>query len=129
MDYNRSSMFGLGTMEVVGIAIIILIIYGPDRLPVMIKKAAKLLSDLRDATTDVRNTVQREIQRIEQEVNIEMDPQTHAADDPEKTDIHIEDEESHIEYDDDATVSEYERTQAETSIDTSDELFSTKEKK
>ncbi|MCB0326563.1 MAG: hypothetical protein KDD52_03000 [Bdellovibrionales bacterium] len=106
-------MFGLGSTEVIAIVILILIIYGPDRLPSMIKKASSLFRQVRDASDEVRSTVQKEMQRIEQEVDLHTDPNAMSQEynEAEEDDIHH----GHA-FDDQQTVSEYEKTQADVSM-------------
>lgn len=54
-------MFGLGFGEIVIIAILALLLLGPDRLPDAAKTLGKGLRDLRKATEDLKDQVEREI--------------------------------------------------------------------
>ncbi len=63
-------MFGIGTPEVIGIVLITLLVYGPDRLPHMIKKVVGFLRQIKNVTDEVSNTVSKEIHRIEQTTEI-----------------------------------------------------------
>jgi|JI10StandDraft_1071094.scaffolds.fasta_scaffold45023_3 Tat protein translocase TatB subunit len=63
-------MFGIGTPEVIGIVLITLLVYGPDRLPQMIKKVVGFLRQIKNVTDEVSNTVSKEIHRIEQSTEI-----------------------------------------------------------
>ncbi len=51
---------GMGMQEIVIIAIVALIIFGPDRLPEMASQAGKLLRDARKMTTDLQGEFERE---------------------------------------------------------------------
>lgn len=52
--------FGMGVQEIVIIAIVALIIFGPDRLPEMAGQAGKLLRDARKMTADLQGEFERE---------------------------------------------------------------------
>ena len=52
--------FGMGVQEIVIIAIVALIIFGPDRLPEMASQAGKLLRDARKMTADLQGEFERE---------------------------------------------------------------------
>jgi sec-independent protein translocase protein TatB len=54
-------MFGLSFGEIVIIAVIALLLLGPDRLPEAAKTLGKGLRDIRRATDDLKDQVQREI--------------------------------------------------------------------
>ncbi len=64
-------MFGIGTPEIVGIVLITLLVYGPDKLPHMIKKVMGFLRQIKDVTDEVSNTVSKEIHRIERSSEIQ----------------------------------------------------------
>jgi sec-independent protein translocase protein TatB len=51
---------GMGVQEIVIIAIVALIIFGPDRLPEMAGQAGKLLRDARKMTADLQGEFERE---------------------------------------------------------------------
>lgn len=51
---------GMGVQEIVIIAIVALIIFGPDRLPELAGQAGKLLRDARKMTTDLQGEFERE---------------------------------------------------------------------
>ena len=63
-------MFGIGLPEMVIIAIVALIFIGPDKLPGVLRSIGKGLVALKRATSDVRSTVQEEMQKIEDEIEI-----------------------------------------------------------
>jgi sec-independent protein translocase protein TatB len=54
-------MFGLGFGEIVIIAIVALLVLGPDRLPDAAKTIGKTLRDLRKATDDIKGQLETEI--------------------------------------------------------------------
>jgi sec-independent protein translocase protein TatB len=54
-------MFGLSMGEIVIIAVLALLLLGPDRLPDAAKTLGKGLRDLRRATEDLKDQVEREI--------------------------------------------------------------------
>jgi sec-independent protein translocase protein TatB len=57
----RSGMFGLSFGEIVIIAVLALLLLGPDRLPEAAKTLGKGLRDIRKATDDLKDQVEREI--------------------------------------------------------------------
>jgi Tat protein translocase TatB subunit len=63
-------MFGIGTPEIIGIVLIILLVYGPDRLPEMIKKVVGFLRQIKSMTDEVSHSVTQEIHRIERSAEI-----------------------------------------------------------
>ena len=63
-------MFGIGLPEMIIFAIVALIIIGPDKLPGVLRSIGKGLVELKRATSDVRSTVQEEMQKIEDEIEI-----------------------------------------------------------
>ncbi|MCB9666899.1 MAG: twin-arginine translocase TatA/TatE family subunit [Myxococcales bacterium] len=50
-------MLGIGSGELLIIAIILLIAVGPDRMPTLMKAAGRALKEFRKATQDLRRTV------------------------------------------------------------------------
>ncbi len=63
-------MFGIGLPEMIIIAIVALIFIGPDKLPGVLRSIGKGIVELKRATSDVRSTVQGEMQKIEDEIEI-----------------------------------------------------------
>ena len=63
-------MFGIGLPEMIIIAVVALIFIGPDKLPGVLRSIGKGLVELKRATSDVRSTVQEEMQKIEEEIEI-----------------------------------------------------------
>ncbi len=54
-------MFGLSFTEIVIIAILALILLGPDKLPDAARSAGKLMRELRRATDDIKDQLETEI--------------------------------------------------------------------
>ena len=63
-------MFGIGLPEMIIIAVVALIFIGPDKLPGVLRSIGKGLVELKRATSDVRSTVQEEMQKIEEEIEL-----------------------------------------------------------
>ena len=63
-------MFGIGLPEMIIIAVVALIFIGPDKLPGVLRSIGKGLVELKRATSEVRSTVQEEMQKIEDEIEI-----------------------------------------------------------
>src|SRR6266508_3420606 len=59
--YMEAGMFGLSFGEIVIIAIVALLLLGPDRLPEAAKTLGKGLREIRKATDDLKDQVEREI--------------------------------------------------------------------
>ncbi len=55
------AMFGLGFGEIVIIAILALLLLGPDRLPEAAKTLGKTLRDVRRATDDIKGQIETEL--------------------------------------------------------------------
>jgi sec-independent protein translocase protein TatB len=55
------AMFGLGFGEIVIIAILALLLLGPDRLPEAAKALGKTLRDVRKATDDIKGQIETEL--------------------------------------------------------------------
>ena len=63
-------MFGIGIPEMIVIAAVALIFIGPDKLPGVLRAIGKGLVELKRSTSDVRSTVQNEMQKIEEEIEL-----------------------------------------------------------
>ena len=63
-------MFGIGIPELIVIAAVALIFIGPDKIPGVLKSIGKGLVELKRATSDVRSTVQNEMDKIEEEIEL-----------------------------------------------------------
>jgi sec-independent protein translocase protein TatB len=63
-------MFGIGLPEIIIIAVVALVFIGPDKLPGVLRSIGKGLVELKRATSDVRSTVQDEMHKIEEEIEL-----------------------------------------------------------
>ena len=63
-------MFGVGFPEMMIIAVVALLVIGPDKLPGVLRSIGKGLVQLKRATSDVRTTVQDEMNKIEDEIEL-----------------------------------------------------------
>ena len=63
-------MFGIGIPEIIIIIVVALIFIGPDKLPGVLRSIGKGLVELKRATSDVRSTVQDEMHKIEEEIEL-----------------------------------------------------------
>ena len=63
-------MFGVGLPEMMIIAVVALVFIGPDKLPGVLRSIGKGLVQLKRATSDVRSTVQDEMHKIEEEIEL-----------------------------------------------------------
>jgi sec-independent protein translocase protein TatB len=70
-------MFNIGTGEMIMIAVVALLVLGPQRLPELARGIGKFIREFRRQTDDVRNVVEREFYRMDQEVMKEA-PQVQA---------------------------------------------------
>ncbi|MCB1196901.1 MAG: twin-arginine translocase TatA/TatE family subunit [Deltaproteobacteria bacterium] len=61
-------MLGIGTPELIVIGLIIIIFYGPDRLPQLLSKVSSVFNDIRSAGHDVRQQLGREIAKVESDI-------------------------------------------------------------
>ncbi len=61
-------MFNIGTGEMIVIAVVALLVLGPQRLPELARGIGKFIREFRRQTDDVRNVVEREFYRMDQEV-------------------------------------------------------------
>ena len=63
-------MFGVGLPEMMIIAVVALLVIGPDKLPGVLRSIGKGLVQLKRSTSDVRTTVQDEMNKIEEEIEL-----------------------------------------------------------
>src|SRR5580765_5722308 len=62
-------MFNIGTGEMIMIAVVALLVLGPQRLPELSRGIGKFLREFRRQTDDVRNVVEREFYRMDNDIN------------------------------------------------------------
>ena len=60
-------MFGIGTTEILVILLVALIVIGPSKLPEIAKTLGKAFSEFKRVTSDVKKTIDKEIEKIEAE--------------------------------------------------------------
>ena len=63
-------MFGLSFVEIAIVAVLALLLLGPDQLPGMAKTLGKGLRELRRATDDLKGTFEQEMSKLEREVDM-----------------------------------------------------------
>ncbi len=61
-------MFGLGVTEVLVILVVAFLLFGPQQLPEVGRQVGKAVKSLRDATEDVRKSVEPELNLIQAEM-------------------------------------------------------------
>jgi sec-independent protein translocase protein TatB len=62
-------MLNIGTGELIVIAVVALLVLGPQRLPELARGIGKFLREFRRQTDEVRGVVEREFYKMDQEVN------------------------------------------------------------
>jgi len=67
-------MFGLGVTEILVILIVAFLLFGPQQLPEVGRQVGKAVKGLKDATEDVRKSVEPELNLMQAEMkSIEQD--------------------------------------------------------
>lgn len=64
-------MFGIGFMELVIIAGVALIVFGPQKLPTMMQQMGRLFLQLRRISSEVKDTVDQVLQEAQVEIDKE----------------------------------------------------------
>jgi sec-independent protein translocase protein TatB len=65
-------MFGMGIGELVLIFVIALIVFGPEKLPSVARTVGKLARDLKRTTTELTETIQREMDMDEIKTTLDL---------------------------------------------------------
>jgi len=64
-------MFGIGSTELVVILIVALVLIGPSKLPDLMKSVGKGIAEFRRMSSDVKSTIEREIERADEAKRVE----------------------------------------------------------
>jgi len=64
-------MFGIGMQELLLILAIALIVFGPKKLPELAKALGRGIAEFKRATTDIKETVEMEMDQIEKETRLD----------------------------------------------------------
>lgn len=64
-------MFGIGSTEFLVILVVALVLIGPQKLPEILKAVGKGINEFRRMSSDVRSTLEREIERADEAKRIE----------------------------------------------------------
>ena len=81
-------MFSVSPAEILTIAVVALLVFGPRRLPEIARRAGKVLRDLREATSELRTSVEAEYREIVEplrDVRDTMQQAITAADEPDRS--------------------------------------------
>ena len=62
-------MFGIGTSELVLILVIVLILFGPSKLPELAKSIGRIIHDLRHSTAELKQEINKQVVEGESEKN------------------------------------------------------------
>ncbi len=69
-------MFNLGPSELIVIFVVALLVFGPKKLPELGRSLGKGLNEFRRASAEMRNSLEREMQTIEQDVQTQESAHT-----------------------------------------------------
>lgn len=78
-------MFSVSPAEILTIAVVALVVFGPRRLPELSRKAGKVLRELKDTAEDLRRGLEREIGTdsdlgvVRREMESTLDPSADAS--------------------------------------------------
>ncbi len=64
-------MFGIGFMELIVLAVVVLVFVGPHRLPDLMRQLGRLYVRLRRMSTEAKTTIDNVIHEAEQELSAE----------------------------------------------------------
>jgi Tat protein translocase TatB subunit len=77
-------VFGIGFFEIIVIAVVALLLFGPQKLPEMAKQAGRLFAQLRQVTGDVRSTWDGVVREAEEDLRAEKKQTETITVEPEK---------------------------------------------
>jgi sec-independent protein translocase protein TatA len=63
-------MFDIGGGEIVLILMVVLMLFGSDKIPDIARTLGKLMAQLKNATNDIKHEIQKGVDTIESEVNL-----------------------------------------------------------
>lgn len=63
----------IGWQELILIGVLALVVFGPRKLPELLRKAGKLMAELRQATNEFKSTWENEVSAISDDVKSEVD--------------------------------------------------------
>ena len=63
-------MFGMSGTELIIVIIVALLVLGPKKLPDLARSAGKALRDFRKATEGIRQTVEQEFYKMDQDLSV-----------------------------------------------------------
>ncbi len=78
-------MFGLGAMEILIILVLAFLLFGPKELPEIGKQVGKAIRGFKETADDLRQSVEPEINMIQQEVKMAEQDFTSSVKDAEET--------------------------------------------
>lgn len=90
-------MFGLGGGEIFFIILIILMLFGSDKVPEMARSFAKVMAQLKNATNDIKNEIQKSAEEtgivndIKEAMDVDINPVADIQKEVEKVKEDIED--------------------------------------
>ena len=61
-------MFGIGLPELILLAVVALLVFDPEKLPELARSLAKVIMSFREATQEIRSSLDEEVRRIRAEV-------------------------------------------------------------
>lgn len=73
-------MFGIGGGEIFFIILVILMLFGSDKVPEMARTFAKFMAQLKNATNEIKNEIQKSadetgiVKDIKESINLDLDP-------------------------------------------------------
>lgn len=90
-------MFGIGGGEIFFIILIILMLFGSDKVPEMARSFAKVMAQLKNATNDIKNEIQKSagetgiVNDIKEAMDVDINPVADIQKEVEKVKEDIED--------------------------------------